>query len=60
MEWWHTANLIATLVNIHRDKNKPAQDPSKFHPFAKKKPARQATPEEIAKLLGPDWHTVST
>ena len=52
--------MIATLVNINRDKHKPAQDPSKFHPFAKKKPARQATPEEIAKLLGSDWHTVQT
>jgi hypothetical protein len=45
---------------LHRDKNKPAQEPSKFHPFAKKKPARQATPEEIAKLLGPNWHEVKT
>jgi len=52
--------LIATLANIHRDKHKPAADPSKFHPFAKKKAARQATPEEIAKLLGPDWHKVTT
>lgn len=52
--------MIATLANIHREKHKPAHDASKFHPFAKKKAARQATPEEIAKLLGPDWHTVKT
>jgi hypothetical protein len=48
------------LANIHRDKHKPAYEPSKFHPFAKKKPARTATPQEIAALLGPDWAKVKT
>jgi hypothetical protein len=52
--------LIATLANINRGKHKPPYDPSKFHPFAKKKPARQATQEEIKKLLGPNWHEVTT
>jgi hypothetical protein len=34
--------------------------PHQFHPFAKKTTARQATPEEIQKLLGPNWHEVTT
>jgi len=52
--------VICTLVNIHRAKNKPASKPEQFQPFAKKKPARQATPDEIKKLLGPNWHEVQT
>jgi hypothetical protein len=48
------------LANIHRGKNKPASKPDQFHPFAKKAAPRQATPEEVRKLLGPDWHEVKT
>ena len=52
--------MIATLANLHRDKHKPAVDPSKFHPFARKKKARQASQAEIEQLLGPNWHLVET
>ena len=52
--------MICTLVNIHRGKNKPASKPEQFNPFAKQKAPRQATPEEIKKLLGPNWHEVTT
>jgi hypothetical protein len=48
------------LANINRDKNKPPHEPAKFHPFAKKKKPRQASPEEIAALFGPDWAKVKT
>ena len=46
---------MAALFNVNRDRRKPAVDASKLNPFARKKAAHQATPEEIAKLLGPDW-----
>ena len=52
--------MICTLANINRGKHKPAFKPHQFHPFAKKPAARQATPEEIKKLLGPNWHEVKT
>jgi hypothetical protein len=52
--------VICTLANINRGKGKPAQKPAEFHPFLKKKAPRQATPEEIQALFGPDWHKVKT
>jgi hypothetical protein len=55
MDWWHTANLIAQQANINRSKHKPAVKPQQFNPFAKKAKQREATPEEVEKLLGPDW-----
>ena len=55
MDWWHTANLLAQNANINRPKHAPATDPGKLNPFAKRAKARQATPDEINKLLGPDW-----
>lgn len=55
-DWWHTANLLAQTYNLNRPSSKPAADPHKFHPFAKKPKARQATPEEIARLFGPNWN----
>lgn len=55
MDWWHTANLLAQQKNINRAKHEPATDPGKLNPFAKKAKQRQASPDEIAKLLGPDW-----
>lgn len=55
-EWWHTANLLAQTYNLNRPQHKPAVDPYKFHPFAEKPKPRQATPDEIARLFGPDWH----
>lgn len=51
-DWWHTANLLCQQANINRDKNSPRQDVYRFHPFAKKPPPRQATPEEIRRLFG--------
>jgi len=60
MDWWHTANLLAQQANINRPKHAPSTDPGKLNPFAKKKAARQATPEEIKKLLGPNWQEVTT
>jgi hypothetical protein len=55
MDWWHTANLLAQQANINRPKHSPATDPGKLNPFATKSKGRQATPDEINKLLGPDW-----
>lgn len=52
--------MIATIVNVNRAKHSPAKKPIDFHPFAKNKKPRQATPEEIKKLLGPNWHEVRT
>lgn len=60
MDWWHTANLLAQQANLHKAKHAPTVDPGRLNPFAKRKAARQATPEEIAKLLGPNWHQVTT
>jgi hypothetical protein len=55
MDWWHTANLLAQQANINKPKHAPTTDPTKLNPFAKKAKGKQATPEEIQKLLGPDW-----
>jgi hypothetical protein len=60
MDWWHTANLLAQTANLHRAKHAPSVDPRKLNPFTKKPRGRQATPEEIQKLLGPNWHEVDT
>ena len=30
--WWHTASVIAVLVNAHRDRRNLSQPPSDFHP----------------------------
>jgi hypothetical protein len=56
MDWWHTANLLAQQANINKPKHAPTTDPTKLNPFAKKAAkGKPATPEEIQKLLGPDW-----
>jgi hypothetical protein len=61
MDWWHTANLLAQTANLHRPKHAPSVQPARLNPFAKTKTAaRQATPEEIQQLLGPNWHEVKT
>jgi hypothetical protein len=60
MDWWHTANLLAQQANLNKAKHAPTTDPARLNPFAKKAKPRQATPDEIKKLLGPDWHTVNT
>jgi len=60
MDWWHTANLLAQNANINKAKHSPTVDPAKLNPFAKRAKPRQATPEEIAKLLGKDWQSVVT
>lgn len=60
MDWWHTANLLAQQANINKAKHAPAVKPDKLNPFATKKAARKATPEELAQLLGPNWHQVDT
>lgn len=60
MDWWHTANLLAQNANINKPKHAPTVDPGKLNPFAKKSRPRQATPEEIAKLFGPNWAEVKT
>jgi hypothetical protein len=41
--------------NANRPSNKPAAEPSKFHPFAKKPAPKQASPEDLKRLFGPDW-----
>ena len=60
MDWWHTANLLAQQANLNKAKHAPSTDPARLNPFAKKAKPRQATPEEITKLLGPNWHDVTT
>lgn len=60
MDWWHTANLLAQQANINKPKHSPSSDPAKLNPFARKKAPRQATPEEIKKLLSPNWQEVAT
>ena len=45
---------------MNRGKNKPPFKPEQFNPFRKKAPPRQATPEEIKQLLGPNWREVQT
>lgn len=60
MDWWHTANLLAQQANINKPKHSARTDPSKLNPFARKTKPRQATPEEIQKLLGPNFHEVTT
>jgi hypothetical protein len=60
MDWWHTASLLSQQQNLHRPKHAPAVTPDRLNPFAKRKAGRQATPEEIQKLLGEKWHEVNT
>lgn len=49
------------MANVNRGKNKPPMKPEQFHPFRKRKaPPREATPEEIKQLLGPNWREVQT
>jgi hypothetical protein len=60
MDWWHTANILAQQANLNRGKNSPSITADKLNPFATKKAARQATPEEIKKLLGDQWTEVNT
>jgi hypothetical protein len=60
MDWWHTANLLAQQANQNRPPHTPTKDPRQYNPFAPKAKPRQATPEEIEKLLGPKWHEVDT
>jgi hypothetical protein len=47
---------LAQFYNANKAPSKPHAEPSKFHPFTKKPKPKQATPEEIARLLSPDWH----
>jgi hypothetical protein len=47
---------LCQTYNVNKSSTKPQAEPSKFHPFVKKKKPRQATPEEIEKLLGPNWN----
>ena len=60
MDWWHTANLLAQQANLNKAKHAPKTDPAKLNPFATQPKARQATPEEITQLLGPNWHEIQT
>lgn len=55
MDWWHTANVLAQTANMNRAKHSPKVKPQQFNPFAKKTKPKEATQEEIQKLLGPDW-----
>jgi hypothetical protein len=52
--------MLAQQCNQHRDKGQPIRKPAEFNPFARKPAPRQATPDEIRRLLGPDWHQVET
>lgn len=40
---------------MNRAKHSPRVKPQQFNPFAKKAKPKEATPEEIQKLFGPDW-----
>lgn len=53
--WWHTATLLAQQYNINKQSSKPAADAAKFHPYIPKPKPRQATPEDLKRLFGPDW-----
>jgi hypothetical protein len=52
MDWWHTANMMAQVANLHRDKHQTRIDPHKFNPFATPPKPRQATAEDLAQLFG--------
>jgi hypothetical protein len=47
---------MAQNYNMNKPANKPAAEATKFHPYAKKPKPRQATPEDLARLFGPNWH----
>jgi hypothetical protein len=51
---------MSQQANLNRSKGQPQAKPIEFNPFAKKATPRQATPDEIRKLLGPNWHEVKT
>lgn len=36
-EWNHTSYIVATLLNVNREKGKPAIDPKQIHPMHAKK-----------------------
>jgi hypothetical protein len=44
--------VLSLLYNVNRPANKPAAEPSKFHPFTPKPKPREVSPEEFAKMLG--------
>lgn len=60
MDWWHTANLLAQQANLHRDKHKQPRPPIEFNPFAAKPKPRQASDEDLKRILGPDWRKHQT
>jgi len=60
MDWWHTANLLAQNANINKAKHSPTVDPANSTAVPEDLDTTQATPEEIAKLLGKDWQSVVT
>jgi hypothetical protein len=45
-DWNHTAALLATIANAHRDpkKSRPFK-PADFHPFSKRSPPREPPPK---------------
>jgi hypothetical protein len=46
---------LAQFYNANKPQSKPTAEPSKFHPFIKKPKPKQATPEDLKRLFGPDW-----
>ena len=46
---------MAQFYNANKSTTKPQADPIKFHPYAKKPAPKQATPDDLKKLFGPDW-----
>jgi hypothetical protein len=47
--------LLAQTYNINRTQSKPPADATKFHPYIKKPKPREATPEDLKRLFGPNW-----
>ena len=54
-DWNRTSHLIALLININREKGKPAVKPQEFNPYTPKQKKGKAdfyiTPSQLAKKL---------
>jgi hypothetical protein len=46
---------LAQFYNANKSPTKPTAEPSKFHPFTKKAKPKEASPEDLKRLFGPDW-----
>jgi 2-polyprenyl-6-methoxyphenol hydroxylase-like FAD-dependent oxidoreductase len=45
--WWHTAQLMSLLANIHRPKGKRPFKPADFHPYTQARRRQRVSVERL-------------